>query len=78
MYGYDEYMVHVLDFEFLSVDCMYFEEKENQATGNRTYFYEGFEYKEKKNSVFEKTQPEKMEIGDGLWWFLHHGLRYDV
>lgn len=26
-YGYDEYMVDVLDFEFISVDTMFFEEK---------------------------------------------------
>ena len=60
MYGYDEFMINVLDFEFLSSDCMYFEDKENQY-GNRNYFYEGFEYKEKKNSVFER-KPEKLEI----------------
>ena len=30
MYGYDEYMVDVLDFEFISVDCMYFEEKSSR------------------------------------------------
>ena len=29
-YGYDEYMVDVLDFEFVSVDCIFFEEKENR------------------------------------------------
>jgi len=60
VYGYDEHMVDIMDFEFLSVDCMYFEDKENKY-GNRNFFYEGFEYKEKKNSVFERT-PAKMEI----------------
>lgn len=30
VYGYDEYMVDILDFEFISVDAMFFEEKENQ------------------------------------------------
>ena len=29
IYGYDEYMVEVLDFEFISIDCMYFEEKDS-------------------------------------------------
>ena len=60
VYGYDEHMVDILDFEFLSVDCMYFEDKENRY-GNRNFFYQGFEYKEKKNSVFERS-PSKMEI----------------
>ena len=30
-YGYDDYMVDVLSFEFISVDCIYFEEKENKV-----------------------------------------------
>ena len=60
VYGYDEHTVEVLDFEFLSVDCMYFEEKENRF-GNTNFFYEGYSYKEKPGSVFERT-PHKMEI----------------
>ncbi len=60
MYGYDEYMVDVLDFEFLSVDCMHFEDKENRY-GNKLFFYEGFEYKERPGSVFER-EPRKMNI----------------
>ncbi len=60
-YGYEEYMVDILDFEFISVDCMYFEEKENQY-GNTGFYYEGFEYKEKSGKgVYERT-PHKMEI----------------
>ena len=60
IYGYDEYMVDVLDFEFLSVDCMYFEDKENRY-GNKLFFYEGFEYRDKPGSVYER-QPRKMNI----------------
>lgn len=60
MYGYDEYMVDVLDFEFLSIDCMFFEDKENRY-GNKLFFYEGFEYKERPGSVFER-EPRKMNI----------------
>jgi len=60
MYGYDEYMVDVLDFEFLSIDCMHFEDKENRY-GNKLFFYEGFEYKERPGSVFER-EPRKMNI----------------
>jgi len=54
------YAVQVLDFEFKTVECMYFEEKENQY-GNTNFFYEGFEYKEKPGSVYERT-PHKMEV----------------
>jgi len=59
-YGYDEYMVDVLDFEFMSVDCIYFEEKENRF-GNTNFFMKGFEYEEKQGSVFER-KPHKMEV----------------
>jgi len=59
-YGYDEYMVDVLDFEFLSVDCIYFEEKENRF-GNVNFFMKGFEYEEKQGSVFDR-KPHKMEV----------------
>lgn len=40
VYGYDEHTVEVLDFEFLSVDCMYFEEKDNRH-GNTNFFLSG-------------------------------------
>ena len=60
VYDYDEYSVDVLEFEFLSNDCMFFEEKENRF-GNRNFFYQGFDYKEKAGSVFER-KPHKMEI----------------
>ena len=59
-YGYDNYMVDVLSFEFISVDCIYFEEKENQF-GNSNFYMKGYEYKERKNSVFERT-PHKMDV----------------
>ena len=59
-YGYDEYMVSVLDFEFLSVDCIHFEEKENRF-GNVNFFLKGFDYKERQGSVYER-KPTKMEV----------------
>jgi len=61
VYAYEEYMVDVLDFEFLSVDCMYFEEKENRY-GNTGFYYEGFEYKEKSNKGVYERKPHKVEI----------------
>ena len=60
VYGYDNYSVELLDFEFTSVDCMHFEEKENRY-GNRNFFYEGFNYKEKTGGVFER-KPHRMDI----------------
>lgn len=59
-YGYDNYMVDIMCFEFISVDCIYFEEKENKF-GNSNFYMKGYEYKERKNSVFERT-PHKMEV----------------
>jgi hypothetical protein len=59
-YGYDEYMVDVLDFEFISVDCIYFEEKENRF-GNTNFFMKGFDYEEKQGTVFDR-KPHKMEV----------------
>jgi len=53
-------MVDVLDFEFISVDCIYFEEKENRF-GNTNFFMKGFEYEEKQGSVYDRT-PHKMEV----------------
>jgi hypothetical protein len=57
---YSSYVVQVMEFEFLSVDTMYFEEKENRY-GNTNFFYEGFSYKERKGSVYERT-PHSMEV----------------
>lgn len=59
-YGYDEYTVNVLDFEFLSVDKMYFEEKENRH-GNTNFFYKGHEYKDKPGSVYQR-KPHCMHV----------------
>ena len=53
-YGYDEYMVDVLDFEFKAVDCIYFEEKESKH-GNTGFYYKGGSYKEKHGSVYDRT-----------------------
>ena len=57
---YGGYTVEVLDFEFKSVDCMHFEEKQNRH-GNTGFFFEGMKYKERTGSVYERT-PHKMEV----------------
>ena len=85
VYGYDEYMVDVLDFEFLSVDCMYFEEKENRH-GNTGFYYEGFEYKEKSGKGVYERRPHKMEITSvyggmlvlGCDYLIGYGLKTNV
>lgn len=58
-YGYDEYMVDILDFEFKAVDCMYFESKESKY-GNMGFYFKGDNYKKPENSVFER-EVSKME-----------------
>jgi hypothetical protein len=52
-FGYDEYMIEVLDFEFISVDCEYFESKESRY-GNVGFYSKGENYKAPKNSVFNR------------------------
>jgi hypothetical protein len=52
-YGYDEYMIEVLDFEFVSVDEMYFEEKESKY-GNTGFYFKGDSYKSPENSVYKR------------------------
>ena len=59
-YGYDEYTVNVLDFEFIAVETMHFEEKENRH-GNKNFFYKGYDYKKQKGSVYER-KPYCMDI----------------
>ena len=60
IYGYDEYMVELLDFEFISVDCMHFEEKDSRF-GNTGFYFKGMDYKPKAKGVFGRT-PHKMEV----------------
>ena len=52
-YGYDDYMIEVLDFEFMSVDCEYFESKESRY-GNIGFYAKGENYKGPQNSVFNR------------------------
>ncbi len=52
-FGYDEYMIEVLDFEFMSVDCEYFENKESRY-GNIGFYSKGENYKGPQNSVFNR------------------------
>lgn len=47
-------MVDVLDFEFLAVDCIHFEEKQSKH-GNIGFYYKGYSYKEKHGSVYDRT-----------------------
>ena len=58
-YGYDDYLVDIMEFEFLSVDCIYYESKESQF-GNKGFYHKGSEYKMPSNSVYDR-EPYKME-----------------
>lgn len=53
-FGYDEFVIEVLDFEFMAVDCMYFEEKESRH-GNLGFYYKGGNYKAPENSVYKRN-----------------------
>lgn len=52
-YGYDEYTVEVLDFEFLSVDSMIYENKMSRF-GNMGFYFKGEKYEAPKNSVYDR------------------------
>jgi len=53
-FGYDDYVVKVLDFEFLSVDSNYYESKESRY-GNVGFYDKGFSYEAPKSSVFNRN-----------------------
>ena len=52
-YGYDEYAVEVLDFEFLSVDSMVYEKKMSKY-GNIGFYFKGNNYKAPTQSVYDR------------------------
>tara|TARA_R110000822_G_scaffold401_9_gene1807 strand:- start:1586 stop:4048 length:2463 start_codon:yes stop_codon:yes gene_type:complete len=68
MYSYDEYMVEVMDFEFLSVDEMFYEEKDNRF-GNTGFYFKGSTYKEPGESEFrrEVTKVNNATIYGGMF-----------
>lgn len=59
-YGYDEFIVEVMDFEFITTDDMMFEEKGSKH-GNKGFYYKGFDYSPPKESVYERN-PVSMNI----------------
>lgn len=59
-YGYDEYLVEVVFFQFKATECQYYQEKENKY-GNKNVYYEGNKFKMPKSSVFER-KPHKLEV----------------
>jgi hypothetical protein len=58
-YGYDEFIVEVLDFEFMSVDDVYFEEKASRF-GNVGFYYKGYKYEPSPGSVYDR-KPYRMQ-----------------
>jgi len=52
-YGYDEFRVSVLDFEFIGLDTMVYEEKGSKY-GNIGFYPKGEEYKMPTQSVFDR------------------------
>jgi hypothetical protein len=52
-YGYDEFSVQVLEFEFKSVDSMVYENKESRF-GNAGFYYKGDTYEAPRESVYDR------------------------
>ena len=52
-YGYDQYTINVMDFEFMSVDNVIFEKK-TSAYGNIGFYYKGEKYNAPSNSVYDR------------------------
>jgi len=52
-YGYDQYTINVMDFEFISVDNVIFEKK-TSAYGNVGFYYKGEKYNAPTNSVYDR------------------------
>ena len=59
-FGYDEYIVEVMHFEYLSTDCLYFEEKESQF-GNVGFYYKGQDEPNLPSGTVFQRKPHKME-----------------
>ena len=53
IFGYDEFLVDVLDFEYISVDDVYYEEKTSKF-GNVGFYNKGFAYAMPKGSVYDR------------------------
>lgn len=74
VYGYDEYIVELLEFEFLSTDTMYFEERGNRY-GNVGFYMQGYNYKPKNKGVFERT-PHRLDVTNVYSGFYVMGCDY--
>ena len=84
VYGYDEYVVEILDFEFLSTDKMFFEEKENKY-GNTGFYVKGYNYKQRTGGVFERV-PHSLDVTNvyggtyvlGCGYLFDYGLKANM
>lgn len=74
VYGYDEYIVELLEFEFLSTDRMFFEERGNKY-GNVGFYMQGYDYKPKKRGVYERT-PHFLDVTNVYSGFYVMGCDY--
>ena len=59
-FGYDEFRVSVLDFEFIGLDQQVYEEKQSKY-GNVGFYFKGSEYKLPTQSVFDR-KPYYMDV----------------
>lgn len=59
-FGYDEFMIEIMEFEFKAVDCNYFESKKSRF-GNEGFYDKGDKYKMPSDSVYDRSV-KKLEI----------------
>ena len=84
VFGYDEFLVEVLDFEFISVDNVFYEEKQSRF-GNVGFYNKGFVYNPPKGSVFDR-KPVNMQTSTvyggtyilGCEYIVKYGMKHNI
>lgn len=84
IFGYDEFLVDVLDFEYISVDDVYYEEKTSKF-GNVGFYNKGFVYNMPKGSVYDRkpTSMSTATVYGGLYimntkFVVRYGIKTNV
>ena len=83
-YGYDQYMLEILDFEFKSVDRMSYESKKSKY-GNEGFYKKPEGYKAPTNSVFERKSSnlEVETVYGGIYlmgcdYVINYGIKTNI
>jgi len=84
VFGYDEFLIEVLDFEFLTVDNVFYEEKQSRF-GNVGFYNKGFAYTPPQGSVFDR-KPVNMQTATvyggtyimGCEYIVKYGMKNNI